>query len=125
MSNRDELLEKYPNLMAFFDDEDLDEERFFVVVDANVEEEADEAEVIDPTEYNWMIYLPERIQEALGDELFAKIPQKLAKVEAFDDFFDAEEDLYGVLSNLDEDKIAKIVLETLETLAIKRKGLSI
>ncbi|ADV46851.1 hypothetical protein [Nitratifractor salsuginis] len=121
MRERETLLQNYPTLMSLFDDEDLDERRYFVVVDPNVEEEADEADVIDPTEYNWMIYLPERIAEAFGEELFAKIPQELAKVEAFEDFFDAEEDLYGVQCDLDEERIAAHVLEVLETLAREKK----
>jgi hypothetical protein len=114
------LLKSYPTLMSLFEEEDLDERRFFVVVDPNVEEEADEAEVIDPTEYNWMIYLPERIAEAFGEELFARIPGELAKVEAFEDFFDAEEDLYGVQCDLDEESIARCVMEVLESLARER-----
>ncbi len=120
MSERELLLQKYPNLMALFDEE-LDEQRFLVVVDPNVEEEADEAEVIDPTEYNWMVYLPERIKEALGEELFEKIPQKLVELEVFEDFFDAEEDLYGIECDLDEEQIAQSVLEILESLAIEKK----
>ncbi len=117
MSEREILLRDYPKLLSLFDDEDLDERRYFVVVDPNVEEEADEADVIDPTEYNWMIYLPERIKEAFGEELFARIPQELAKIEIFEDFFDAEEDLYGVRCNLDEDSIAVEVMRVLESLA--------
>ena len=121
MSEREELLERYPNLMALFEDEDLDERRYFVVVDPNVEEEADEAEVIDPTEYNWMVFLPERIRETFGEELFAQIPRELEKVEEFEDFFDAEEDLYGVQCDLEEDAIAQKVMEVLESLAGVRR----
>lgn len=120
MSERKELLERYPHLMALFDDEDLDERRYFVVVDPNVEEEADEADVIDPTEYNWMVFLPERIREMLGEELFSRIPGELAKIEEFQDFFDAEEDLFGVQCDLDEETIAQTVLQVLDTLAKKR-----
>ena len=121
MSEREQLLERYPKLMALFGDEDLDERRYFVVVDPNVEEEADEAEVIDPTEYNWMVFLPERIREAFGEELFAQIPRELARVEEFEDFFDAEEDLYGVQCDLDEEAIAHRVMEVLESLAAVRE----
>ncbi len=121
MSEREELLERYPNLMALFEDEDLDERRYFVVVDPNVEEEADEAEAIDPTEYNWMVFLPERIREAFGEELFTQIPRELEKVEEFEDFFDAEEDLYGVQCDLEEESIARKVMEVLESLAGVRR----
>jgi len=120
MSEREILLRDYPKLLSLFDEEELDERRYFVVVDPNVEEEADEADVIDPTEYNWMIYLPERIKETFGEELFARIPQELAKIEIFDDFFDAEEDLYGVRCNLDEESIAVEVMRVLESLASMR-----
>jgi hypothetical protein len=111
------LLEKCPTLLSLFEEEDLDERRYFAVVDPNVEEEADEADVIDPTEYNWMIFLPERVREAFGEELFARIPRELAKVEVFEDFFDAEEDLYGVQCDLDEESIAWKVMDVLESLA--------
>ena len=121
MSERVELLERYPNLMALFEDEDLDERRYFVVVDPNVEEEADEAEVVDPTEYNWMVFLPERIREALGEERFAQIPRRLAEIEEFEDFFDAEEDLYGVQCNLDEETIAQKVMAVLDALVADKK----
>ena len=121
MSERKELLERYPHLMALFDDEDLDERRYFVVVDPNVEEEADEADVIDPTEYNWMVFLPERIRDTLGEELFSRIPGELAKIEAFQDFFDAEEDLYGVQCDLDEETIAQKVMEVLDSLVKEGK----
>ena len=119
MNERELLVERYPTLMSLFED-DLDERRYFVVVDPNVEEEADEADVFDPTEYNWMIFLPERIQETLGEELFARIPRELEKLEAFEDFFDAEEDLYGAQCDLEEEQIAELVMEVLERLAKER-----
>uniref|UniRef100_UPI0025D66417 hypothetical protein n=1 Tax=Nitratifractor sp. TaxID=2268144 RepID=UPI0025D66417 len=89
--------------------------------DPNVEEEADEAEVVDPTEYNWMVFLPERIREALGEERFAQIPRRLAEIEEFEDFFDAEEDLYGVQCNLDEETIAQKVMAVLDALVADKK----
>ncbi len=121
MNERQRLLERYPTLLGLFEDEDLDERRFFVVVDPNVEEEADEADVFDPTEYNWMIFLPERIAEAFGEELFARIPRELETIEAFEDFYDAEEDLYGVKCDLEEEEIAELILEKLEALATEKK----
>jgi hypothetical protein len=117
---REELLKRYPNLLSLLD-EDIDERRYLVVVDPNVEEEADEADVFDPTEYNWMIFLPERIKEALGEELFAEIPSRLEKVEIFEDFLDDDEDLFGVWSEADEESIAQTVLQLLEELAAERK----
>ena len=103
--------------MKLFNDDDLDERRFFVVVDPNVEEEADEADVFDPTEYNWMIFFPERVKEALGEELFSKLYSEIEALEIIEDILDDGDDLFGVLSKKDEDEIASEVMKILDKLA--------
>jgi hypothetical protein len=114
--DREELVKNYPNIMKLLDD-DIDERRFLVVVDPNVEDEADEADVFDPTEYNWMIFFPERIKEALGNEVFAKLPKMVEELEFVEEFFADDEDLFGVWAEKDEDEIALKMLEILDTLA--------
>jgi nucleotide-binding universal stress UspA family protein len=114
--DRDYLLINYPNIMALLDDF-IDEGRFLVVVDPNIEEEADEADVFDPTEYNWMIFFPDRIKNALGDELFAKLSQKVEELDIVDEFFADDEDLFGVWSEASEDEITLAVLRVIDELA--------
>jgi hypothetical protein len=114
--DREELLKNYPNIMKLLD-EDIDERRFLVVVDPNVEEEADEADVFDPTEYNWMIFFPERIKEALGEELFSKLPKIVEELEIVEEFFADDEDLFGIWSESTEEEIANEILKVLDDLA--------
>lgn len=120
MSELEYLKSNFPNLIKLFDDEELDEIRYFVVVDPNIEEEADEADVFDPTEYNWMIFFPERVKEYLGDEIFSTLAQELQKIEIFKDILDDDEDLYGVLCEESEERIAEEVLKVLDRLAKRR-----
>jgi predicted oxidoreductase len=118
---RERLVESYPHLTSLLDEE-LDELRYFVVVDPNVEEEADEADVFDPTEYNWIVYLPERIKEALGEEKFAQIYERLEALELVEDLMMDEEDLFGIRSaEEDEEKVAAEVMAALEGLARELK----
>ncbi len=116
MMSREELLKQFPNIMALLED-DIDETRYLVVVDPNVEEEADEADVFDPTEYNWMVFFPERIKEALGEELFLKLPERINSLDIVEDFLDDGDDLFGILTQADEETITKRVLEILDDLA--------
>jgi len=120
VSELEYLKSNFPNLIKLFDDEELDEIRYFVVVDPNIEEEADEADVFDPTEYNWMIFFPERVKEYLGDEIFSTLAQELQKIEIFKDILDDDEDLYGVLCEESEERIAEEVLKVLDRLAKRR-----
>jgi len=115
--NREKLLENYPHLMSLVDEE-LDELRYFVVVDPNVEEEADEADVFDPTEYNWIVYFPERVKEALGEEKFSRIYERLEALETVEDIMMDDEDLFGIrCADEEEERVAVTVMSVLEELA--------
>jgi len=120
VSELEYLKSNFPNLIKLFDDEELDEIRYFVVVDPNIEEEADEADVFDPTEYNWMIFFPERVKEYIGDEIFSTLGRELQSLEIFKDILDDDEDLYGVLCEESEEKIIEEVLKVLDKLAKRR-----
>ena len=122
MSELEYLKSNFPNLIKLFDNEELDEIRYFVVVDPNIEEEADEADVFDPTEYNWMIFFPERVKEYIGDEIFSTLGRELQSLEIFKDILDDDEDLYGVLCEESEERIAEEVLRVLDRLAKRRLG---
>jgi len=120
VSELEYLKSNFPNLIKLFDNEELDEIRYFVVVDPNIEEEADEADVFDPTEYNWMIFFPERVKEYIGDEIFSTLGRELQSLEIFKDILDDDEDLYGVLCEESEERIIEEVLKVLDRLAKRR-----
>ncbi|WP_457605794.1 hypothetical protein [Nitratifractor sp.] len=110
------LLESFPRLRELMGVEEL---RHLLVIDPNIEEEADEADIFDPTEYNWMLFFPERVREGLGEELFALLPERLERVEIFQDLIeDGEGDLFGFwCEECDEERIARAALEVLDSLA--------
>jgi hypothetical protein len=115
----EELQQRCPTLLSLIEEE-IDERRYLVVVDPNVEEEADDADVFDANEYNWMLYFPDRIKEALGEEKFAELYERLEQIEAFEDLIMDDEDLYGVRSPLeDEEALAREILTVLEAMAVE------
>jgi len=97
-------------------EEDLDELRYLIVVDENLydPEIDDEFDVFDPNDYNFLIYLTEDLQKAMGKELLEKLPDLLEKRNLFENFLASEEDLYGARSELDETGVARAVLKTIE-----------
>jgi len=108
------LKEKYPNLLSKID-EDIDETRYLITVDVNYDDEdSDEFDVFDPEEYNYLVYINERVQNVLGEEKMQELVKKLEKLSIFDNFIDAEEDLYGVSSTKSEEEIEEEVLKVIE-----------
>jgi hypothetical protein len=110
-----ELKKEYPNLIRKFNLDDIDDIRSIIVVDENYEDEDEEDSVeFDWDEYNYMVYLPEMTLKAVGSETIQSVLQKLSNSSIFDDFLVSEVDLFGVLSDLNTDSIAKIVLSFIE-----------
>jgi len=111
------LNELFPNIMSKIEDKDLDELRYLTVVDRNEydPEIDDEFDVFEPDDYNYLVYLTERLQEAMGEELLEKLPKLLDEAKIFEDYLQSEIDLYGVQSKLeDEDEVAKAILNLIE-----------
>ncbi len=111
------LNELYPKIMSKIEDKDLDELRYLVVVDKNEydPEIDDEFDVFEPSDYNYIIYITERLQEAVGKEFLEDLPQLLEESKTFDNLLQSEIDLYGVYSNLDdEDSVTKQFLDIIE-----------
>ncbi|WP_456392358.1 hypothetical protein [Nitratifractor sp.] len=115
MIDRDELLKRFPKIMSRMD-EDTDALRYLLVVDANLydPEIDDEFDVFDPNDYNFMIYLPETLQEAVGLEVLKELPDLIEERGIFESFLNAEGDLFGAKSDLDEEGVALKVLEIIE-----------
>ena len=110
------LQSKYPNLLSKID-EDIDETRFLITVDVNYDDEdTDEFDIFNPDEYNYLIYINERVQKALGEEKMNELISKLESLEIFENFINDEIDLYGVYSTKSEEEIEEKVLNTVEEL---------
>jgi len=108
------LEEKYPKLMAKIT-EPVYDIRDLVVVDENYDDiDSDEFDVFEVDEYNFLVYVTDRVQEAVGREKMQKLIAFLESDERFENFFAAEEDMYGVMSDLDENGVAERILRIIE-----------
>ncbi len=108
------LKKDFPHIMAGLKEE-VDEVRFLLVVDENYDDvDSDEFDVFDPSEYNYMIYVTEVMQEVLGEEGLTKFMEALAESRDFQDFYANERDIYGVMTTLDEEGIAQSMLSIAE-----------
>jgi hypothetical protein len=108
------LEKNYPNLIAKIT-EPVYDIRDLVVVDENYDDvDSDEFDVFEPDEYNFLIYVTERVQQALGEDKLQSLIKKLQTHEKFETFFASESDMYGVKCNLDEESIAEEIISLIE-----------
>ncbi len=107
------LRERYPKLMDGL--EDIEELRHLLVIDENYDDvDSDEFDVFDPSEYNYMIYITEVLQERLGKEKIALLIERLGKCDTFEIFYAHEDDIYGVMTPLNDEAIAGVILDVIE-----------
>jgi len=102
-----------PKLFEKLEDKDV-ELRHLLNVDENYEDYDSEEYEFDFEEYNFVIYIAEPVQKALGEEKLDRLTDKLGNHSAFENFVISEEDLLGVKSSLSEDEIIALVLEHIE-----------
>ncbi len=110
-----ELQERYPKLFDKFEEKDL-LIRNLITVDENDNDVADSEltdELYDPSVYSHMVYIHESITGAMGDRL-GKIPELISNRYDFKECYDSEGDLWGVVTDLDEDQIALAILDEIE-----------
>ncbi len=107
------LQEQYPKLFEKIEDKEL-ESRHLLNVDENVEDFDAEEYEFDTEDYNYVIYIAEPIQIALGEAKMQELMVKLHDNEVFENFLPTELDLYGVKSNLDREAIISLVLSQAE-----------
>jgi len=114
--NAEQLKERFPKLLSRIDEE-IDELRYLTVIDPNEPdwEIDDEFDVFDPQDYNYLIYLTERLQNAIGKELLEELPDLIEKEKIFANFIASEEDLYGAWSDSDEEGVALALLDLIES----------
>jgi len=113
------LKERYPELFSRLP-EDVDELRTLLVIDENENDgDVDELDEVDSEEYNYILYLTETLQDALGgEEQLVALINKLDEKSDFEDFFPSEIDLYGIKTELDESGIARVILDSVEEILV-------
>jgi len=107
------LVQQYPKLFEKFEDKDL-ELRHLLNVDENYEDFDSEEYEFDHEDYNYVIFIAEPIQQALGEEKMDELMVKLHDKDAFVNFLASEKDLYGVKSDLSTEEIITLVLDLVE-----------
>jgi len=107
------LEEQYPKLFEKLEDKDV-ELRHLLNVDENYEDFDSEEYEFDHEDYNYVIYIAEPIQQALGEDKMDELMVKLHDKDTFVNFLASEKDLYGVKSELSGEEIENLVLEQVE-----------
>ena len=110
-----ETIEKnYPKIFKSLP-EDTTELRYLLVIDENYNDvDSDEFDAMDPEDFNYLIYVTDLLQEAVGEAAIVALVKDLKEHKNIDEFYLSEIDLYGIQTSLDEDGIADMVLGTLE-----------
>jgi len=108
------LEKNYPNLVTKIS-EPVYDIRDLVVVDENYDDiDSDEFDIFEPDEYNFIVYVTERVQDVLTEEKMQLLVEKLGSYEKFENFFAAEPDMYGIKCDMDEETIAKEIVSLIE-----------
>ena len=110
-----ETIEKnYPKIFKTLP-EDTTELRYLLVIDENYnDDDTDEFDAIDPEDFNYLIYVTDLLQEAVGEAAIVQLVKDLKEHKDIEEFHLSEIDLYGIQTALDEDGIADMILGTLE-----------
>ncbi len=109
-----DLKERYPKVFKALE-EDITELRYLMVIDENYDDDdSDEFDGIDPEDFNYLVYITERLQEAIGEEVMVALVKKLKHHKDVEEFHLSEIDLYGIQTELDEADIAHMVLGIVE-----------
>ncbi len=108
------LEERYPGLIAKIT-EPVYDVRDLVVVDENYDDiDSDEFDIFEPDEYNFLVYVTQRVQDALGEADMYTLVEKLKNYTEFENFFAPERDMYGLKANLSEEDIAHKIITLIE-----------
>jgi hypothetical protein len=107
------LEEKYPKLFDKFEDKDL-ELRHLINVDENYEDFDSEEYEYDFEEYNYVIYISELVQEALGKSKLEELLVKVHDKDVVENFLATELDIYGMKTNLNTDELTDLILNQIE-----------
>lgn len=95
--------------------EDVSALRYLMVIDENYDDDdSEEFDAMDPEDYNYLLYITEILQDAIGEDVMVDLVKKLKTHKDIEEFFLSEIDLYAIQTKLDDEGIAHIVLGTLE-----------
>lgn len=112
----DKLKDSHPKLFDKLP-EGITDLRYILVIDENFNDvDSDEFDAIDPEDYNYMVYMTELLQESIGLDLYEKLLDIYEESDIFEDFYDAGDGLFGVMTKESEDDIAKIFLREIENI---------
>ncbi len=103
----------YPKLFNKLEDKEL-ELRHLLTVDENYEDYDSEEFEFDYKEYNYIIYIAEPIQKAIGEDKLEELIVKLDKNSYFENFLASEIDLYALKSSLSTEEIESLILNEIE-----------
>ena len=112
--NIETLRSTYPKLFSKIDNE-IDELRYLLVIDKNFNDvDSDEFDAIDPEDYNYLVYVTERLQAVLGEDGMVTFIKLLEAHKDVALFYLSDVDIYGIQTELGDDGIAHMVLEIVE-----------
>jgi hypothetical protein len=112
------LKTQYPKLFSKLIEE-VDEVRYLVVVDKNFNDvDSDEFDAIDPEDYNYLVYITQRLQDVMTEGVMVEFIKKLESHKDVALFYLSEIDLYGIQTDLEDEAIEKIVLGIVEDLIV-------
>ncbi len=107
---------RYPKLFGKLD-EDINALRYLLVIDENINDiDSDEFDAIDPEDYNYLVYITDRLQAVMDEGMMVAFLKALEAHEDVALFYMSEIDLYGIQTALDEEGIAQMVLGIIEGL---------
>ncbi len=112
----EELQNRYPKLFEKLDDKNV-LLRNLITVDENDDDVDDDEltdELYDPSVYSHMVYIHEDVLNAIGSDHLSTIPELINKRNDFKECYDSEGDLWGVVTELDEEQIALAILDEIE-----------
>jgi hypothetical protein len=110
------LKKSYPKLYAKLP-EDVSEIRYLLVIDENYDDDdSDEFDAIDPEDFNYLLYVTDMLQEAVGETTIVELVKTLKVHKDIAEFYLSDIDLYGIQTSLDEEGIAHMTLGSLEEL---------
>ena len=107
------LQQSYPKLFDKLEDKEI-ELRHLLNVDENYEDYDSEEFEFNFEEYNFIVYISELMQEALGNAKMEELMVKLNENASFDNFLASEIDLYALKSTLSTKEVEALILHQVE-----------